>query len=54
MCIRDRDCLNRIVSLRKGRNMLIHDIEVPEADFITKQGDEARELLEKLGEQFPS
>ena len=54
MNVLDKDCLNRIVSLRKSRNMLIHDIEVPEADFITKQGDEARELLEKLGEQFPS
>ena len=54
MNVLDKDCLNRIVSLRKSRNMLIHDIEVPEADFITKQGDEARELLENLGEQFPS
>ena len=54
MNVLDKDGLNRIVSLRKSRNMLIHDIEVPEADFITKQGDEARELLEKLGEQFPS
>lgn len=54
MNVLDKECLNRIVSLRKSRNMLIHDIEVPEADFITKQGDEARELLEKLGEQFPS
>ncbi len=54
MNVLDKECLNRIVSLRKSRNMLIHDIEVPEADFITKQGDEAKELLEKLGEQFPS
>ena len=52
MNILDNDCLNQIVSLRKTRNVLIHDIETPEAASIEKQGEEARKLLEKLTVQF--
>lgn len=48
----DRECINQIVSLRKIRNVLIHDIEIPEADYINRQGDEAQSLLHKLSEQF--
>ena len=53
MNVLDKDCLNRIASLRKLRNVLIHDIEVPEVECIIKQGDEAKELREQLAEQFP-
>ena len=48
----DRECINQIVSLRKIRNVLIHDIEIPEADYINRQGDEAQSLFHKLSEQF--
>ena len=54
MNVLDRDCLNQIVSLRKLRNVLIHDIEVPDADYIRKQGNTAHELLVKLTDQFSS
>ena len=48
----DKECINQIVSLRKIRNVLIHDIEIPEADYINRQGDEAQSLFHKLSEQF--
>ena len=48
----DKECINQIVSLRKIRNVLIHDIEIPEADYINRQGDEAQSLFLKLSEQF--
>lgn len=54
MNILDQDCLNQIVSLRKLRNVLIHDIEVPETHVITQKADEAKELLTRLKEQFDS
>ena len=44
----DKDCINQIAFLRKMRNSLIHDIEVPEASYIREQGEEAKVLLEKL------
>ena len=46
--ILDKDCVNKIISLRKTRNVLIHNIEIPEAEAITRQGDEARDLLIRL------
>lgn len=52
MNILDQECLNQIASLRKLRNVLIHDIEVPEASEITQKAKEARELLTRLKEQF--
>ena len=48
----DKDCINRIAALRKLRNMLIHDIEVPETAIIVKRTAEAQELLGQLTEQF--
>lgn len=50
----DNESLNRIVSLRKTRNVLIHDIETPEADVIIQQGDEAHQLLLELTEKLSS
>lgn len=52
MNILDQECLNQIVSLRKLRNVLIHDIEVPETGVIVQKAGEARELLTSLKEQF--
>ena len=52
--ILDKECLNKIVALRKTRNVLIHNIETPEVDDLLEQGNEARDLLEKLTEQFSS
>lgn len=54
MNILDQECLNRIVALRKTRNVLIHNIETPEVNDLLKQGNEARDLLQKLIEQFAS
>ena len=48
MNVLDKDCLNKIISLRKTRNVLIHNIELPEADIINRQAAEARDLLVKL------
>lgn len=50
--ILDKECLNKIVALRKTRNVLIHNIETPEVDDLLEQGNEARDLLVKLAEQF--
>ena len=44
----DKDTLNQIVQLRKLRNMLIHDIEIPDKDFLFQEGEKARKLLEHL------
>lgn len=49
----DKDSINRIVALRKIRNGLIHDIEIPAASVLMEQGKEAEKLLRKLEEQFP-
>ncbi len=50
--ILDKECINQIAALRKLRNMLIHDIEVPETSVIIKRAAEAQELLGKLTEQL--
>lgn len=52
MDVLPQECLNRIVTLRKIRNVLIHDIEIPEAEEIRRQGDEAKDLYGQLAEQF--
>lgn len=44
------DDLSRIASLRKLRNVLIHDIEFPDVELIVKQTKEAQELLGELNE----
>lgn len=54
MNILDKESINQIASLRKIRNMLIHDIEIPETDHVTAQAEAARALLQKLTEQFSS
>lgn len=54
MDLLDKECLNKIVALRKTRNVLIHNIEIPEVDDLLAQGSEARDLLLKLTEQFSS
>lgn len=46
--ILDHETANRIVSLRKTRNVLIHDIEIPNTESLLEQGKEAQELLLKL------
>ena len=48
-----QECIGAIISLRKLRNMLIHDIEIPDTDTICKRAKEAQELLQKLEAQFP-
>ena len=50
----DQESINQIASLRKLRNMLIHDIEIPDMDIIRKRTDKAQEMLQKLQAQFPS
>lgn len=52
MNVLEKECLNQIVSLRKVRNVLIHDIEIPDPEDIKRQGQAADELLKKLSEQF--
>lgn len=44
----DKDSLNQIVQLRKLRNVLIHDIEIPDRQFLLEQGEKAKKLLEYL------
>lgn len=44
----DKETINKIVQLRKLRNVLIHDIELPELGQIVKFTDEAKELLSRL------
>lgn len=44
----DQETLNQIVLLRKLRNVLIHDIEIPDRESIMKQGHEAHDLLARL------
>lgn len=50
MNILDQECLNKIAALRKTRNVLIHDIEIPEAAYIQEQAEEAKGLLAELTE----
>lgn len=44
----DPEIINRIISLRKLRNMLIHDIEVPSVEDIKKYTDRATEVYEQI------
>ena len=52
MGILKQDCISQIASLRKLRNVLIHDIEIPAPEEILKRAEEARELLERLTEEL--
>ncbi|MCI8660315.1 MAG: RelA/SpoT domain-containing protein [Lachnospiraceae bacterium] len=52
MNLLSQDCIGAIISLRKLRNMLIHDIEIPETDIVLKRAREAQELYRKLDAQF--
>ena len=52
MNLLSQDCIGAIISLRKLRNVLIHDIEIPETEVILKRAREAQELLQKLETQF--
>ena len=52
MNLLSQDCIGAIISLRKLRNVLIHDIEIPETDIILKRTKDAQELLQKLETQF--
>ena len=54
MNLLNQDCIGAIISLRKLRNVLIHDIEIPETDIILKRTRDAQELLGKLEAQFGS
>lgn len=51
MNILDQETLNQIVLLRRFRNMLIHDIEVPEHETVIKEGNAAHDLLMNLTAQ---
>ena len=46
--ILDKETLNQIVLLRRFRNMLIHDIEIPERSVILEQGNAVRDLLMRI------
>lgn len=48
--ILDKDLANRVGVLRRTRNVLIHDIEKPEAENIMAQGSEIEEVLERVNE----
>ncbi len=50
MNILDKELANRVGALRKTRNVLIHDIEKPDAEDIMKQGNEIQEVLERVNE----
>lgn len=52
MDLLDQETLNQIVLLRKLRNVLIHDIEVPDRDYVIKKGNEAHELMGRLIKQL--
>ena len=48
--ILSQEALNKIASLRKMRNVLIHDIEIPDMESIVKLTNDAQDLLVKLNE----
>lgn len=52
--ILDQECLNKIVAIRKTRNVLIHDIEIPETEYIMKQANEAKDLFSELAGHLPA
>lgn len=52
MNILDQESINQIASLRKVRNMLIHDIEIPEPEHILSCAKEAEALLQELQKEL--
>lgn len=48
--ILDKDLANHVGALRRTRNVLIHDIEKPDAENIMAQGTEIKEVLERVNE----
>lgn len=44
----DKEMINQIVQLRKLRNVLIHDIELPDQAQILRCTEEAKALLAQL------
>lgn len=49
--ILDKELANRVGILRRTRNVLIHDIEKPSVEELTKQGKEIQDVLEKVMER---
>ncbi len=54
MNILDKELSNKIGALRRTRNVLIHDIEKPDADEIRRQGDEIRQVYQELNNRLAS
>lgn len=54
MNILDKELANRVGALRKTRNVLIHDIEKPDAEDIIAQGNEIQEVLAQVNEIIKS
>lgn len=52
MNILDKDLSNKIGALRRTRNVLIHDIEKPDVEELAHQGDEIREVYQKLSQKL--
>lgn len=52
MNILDKDLSNKIGALRRTRNVLIHDIEKPDVEELARQGDEIREVYQKLSQKL--
>jgi len=52
MNLLDKDTINQIIVLRKVRNVLTHDIEIPDKANLLKHGDEARKLLARINERL--
>ncbi len=44
----DKDLAGKVGALRKTRNMLIHDIEKPDAEELAKQTEEIKEVFQEL------
>ncbi len=51
MHIVEPDIINRIISLRKLRNMIIHDIEVPDIEDIRKNTERANQVYEQIAKE---
>lgn len=50
MNILDKELANRVGALRRTRNVLIHDLEKPDAEDIMSQGNEIQEVLGQVNE----
>lgn len=50
--ILDKDMAGKVGSLRKIRNMLIHDIEKPDAEELLKQTEEIKEVYQELSQKL--